>query len=94
MNWNLPILIFVWIFVAVLLFSVFNTAIAGFVKPVFNATAHSSGFVNVTTYETKEAMIMNVFYIVLGIMVIAPFAYIAVRLFFKREPEPYERGFN
>jgi len=94
MNIATPIMIFVWIFIVIILAMVFNTAIMGFVKPVFSDAAHNLTFVNETRYEAKESMIVNVFYIVIAITVITPFAYILVRLFFKKEPEAYNRGFN
>lgn len=94
MNISLGIQVFVWIFIALLLSSIFYTIVGGYIQPTFNDMAHNTTFVNETRYEATENVAMNTLAVVLAICIITPFAYILVRLFLKKEPDPYSRGFN
>jgi len=83
---------FVWLIVALLCFTMFNTVIMGQVVPVFDEVANSTSFINNSRYQDVRGMSNNTFYIVMAIMIIAPVLFIIVYLFFKREPTPY--GYN
>ena len=84
--------VFVWLFVVVLMFISLNTVIIGNIVPVFDDIANTSGFVDADRYSSGSNVAVSTFYFAFAIMIIAPFIYLMVRLYFKREPEPYIQG--
>lgn len=92
MEFNMIVKVFTMVFIAVILFMVFNTMMGSFIQPTFSDIAHNTTMINITRYDAAEANFMSALYVVLGIFIIIPFAYLLIRLFFKREPVAYDRG--
>lgn len=82
--------VFVWEVIVILLFLMFNTVIIGETVGVFDDIANTSGFVDYSQYTQRSGMIQNSFYGMFGIMIVAPILYLIVRLYFKREADPYQ----
>lgn len=94
MNLSLVVGVFVWVFVVILIFIGFNTFIIGNFVPTMQTVANNSDFVDNTRYNAGASMATATFYGIFFIMGAAPFIYLLVRLLLKREPDPYERGYQ
>ena len=83
---------FVMIFIALLLFMIFNTVMGEYFFPTF--TNISSDMPNSGIYADQANILRNYFYLALYLMIIIPFLYILVRLLLKREPETVYAGYG
>ena len=80
------ILVFVWEFIVLLSFISFNTMFIGEVVPMFNDIATGIDNFDMTRYTLHETQYISVFYVVFFILIILPFVYLAMWLYFRREP--------
>lgn len=86
MTVNTIILVFVWEFIVLLSFVSFNTLFIGQVVPILNETANSIDNFDLERYARHETQYISVFYVVFFILIILPFVYLAMWLYFRREP--------
>jgi len=93
------VIVLVWTFAVILVYSIANTMIFGYVDPTMQDMAYSSrdnitgGFVNYENYVDRTNMIKAGFNIACFILLLIPYAYLFVRLLLKKEqtvqPVPY-----
>ena len=92
------ILVFVWEFVVLLSFVIFNTMLIGEIVPLFDGVANDIPNFDIDRYDSHANQLVSVFYVVFFIMIVLPIVYLAMWLFFRREPgagrEVFENGIN
>lgn len=82
-----------WTFMVILMYSIGNTMIFGYVEPVMDDIANVSnasqpgGFVNTDNYELRKNMFLSGFNIACFILLLIPYAYLFVRLLLKKEQQ-------
>lgn len=83
--------VLVWTFMVILMYSIGNTMIFGYVEPVMDDIANVSndsqpgGFVNTDRYEAGKNVFLSAFNIACFILLLIPYAYLFVRLLLKKE---------
>jgi len=80
------ILVFVWEFIVILSFVSLNTFFIGDVVPLFDGIANDIPNFDIDRYDGHATQFVSVFYVVFFILIVMPFAYLAMWLLFRREP--------
>jgi len=91
------VIVLIWTFSVILIYTIANTMIFGYVDPTMQDIAYQSrdnitgGFVNYEQYQDRAAMIKAGFNIACFILLLIPYAYLFVRLLLKKEQttQPY-----
>jgi hypothetical protein len=79
------VFVLVWTFVTLLVYMIGNTVLFGYVSPVMDDAAASAGYS--TFYTPQNTNIAKTsFNVACFILILTPYAYLFVRLLFKREP--------
>ena len=91
MELNVIIYGVVIIFITIIM-TMIGTTIFQVTMPVMSDVANSTNLINATDYNSSQNQIWDFVKIALFICIAVPFIFIAVKLFYKKEPTSYAEG--